>query len=164
MQNKKEYGKTWWGKAWLEALLDADENGRLHRGESYAAKGAVRHFFINSKFVIEASVLGVGELVYQQHIQAVQLSIEQKKVLLDALELQPNLLTQLLNRQFPKELLEIAQKMGVKLLPADWAALNMACSCSDWAVPCKHLAAVIYTLVHQIDQDPFASGALRSWQ
>jgi len=31
----------------------------------------------------------------------------------------------------------------------------MDCSCPDWAVPCKHLASVIYTLSAEIDKNPF---------
>jgi uncharacterized Zn finger protein len=29
------------------------------------------------------------------------------------------------------------------------------CSCPDWAVPCKHLAAVIYMISREIDNNPF---------
>ncbi|MBK6818602.1 MAG: SWIM zinc finger family protein [Bacteroidetes bacterium] len=31
----------------------------------------------------------------------------------------------------------------------------MQCSCPDWAVPCKHLAAVIYKISAEIDNNPF---------
>ena len=31
----------------------------------------------------------------------------------------------------------------------------MQCSCPDWAVPCKHLASVIYKLSAEIDNNPF---------
>ena len=31
----------------------------------------------------------------------------------------------------------------------------MECSCPDWAVPCKHLAAVIYMIANEIDLNPF---------
>ena len=31
----------------------------------------------------------------------------------------------------------------------------MQCSCPDWAVPCKHLAAVIYMMSREIDNNPF---------
>jgi len=37
----------------------------------------------------------------------------------------------------------------------------MHCSCPDWAVPCKHLAAVIYLLSQEIDGDPFLVFSLR---
>nr|WP_241022050.1 SNF2-related protein [Burkholderia sp. Ac-20353] len=37
----------------------------------------------------------------------------------------------------------------------------MTCSCPDWAVPCKHLAAVIYLLSREIDGNPFLVFSLR---
>jgi len=37
----------------------------------------------------------------------------------------------------------------------------MRCSCPDWEVPCKHLAAVCYVLAEEFDRDPFAMLAWR---
>ena len=37
----------------------------------------------------------------------------------------------------------------------------MDCSCPDWAVPCKHVAAVCYLLAEAFDEDPFAILAWR---
>ena len=32
---------------------------------------------------------------------------------------------------------------------------KMQCNCPDWAVPCKHIAAVIYMMSREIDNNPF---------
>jgi uncharacterized Zn finger protein len=37
----------------------------------------------------------------------------------------------------------------------------MRCSCPDWGVPCKHLAAVCYVLAERFDDDPFC---MLSWR
>lgn len=37
----------------------------------------------------------------------------------------------------------------------------MNCTCPDWAVPCKHLAAVIYKISQEIDANPFILFSLR---
>ena len=37
----------------------------------------------------------------------------------------------------------------------------MHCSCPDWGVPCKHLAAVCYVLAEEFDRDPFGMLAWR---
>ena len=37
----------------------------------------------------------------------------------------------------------------------------MRCSCPDWEVPCKHLAAFRYVLAAEFDRDPFATLAWR---
>ena len=39
--------------------------------------------------------------------------------------------------------------------------LEMSCSCPDWEVPCKHLAAVCYLLAEAFDDDPFGMLAWR---
>ena len=31
----------------------------------------------------------------------------------------------------------------------------MDCTCPDWGVPCKHLAAAFYLLAESFDEDPF---------
>jgi len=37
----------------------------------------------------------------------------------------------------------------------------MSCTCPDWAVPCKHIAAAIYKLSEEIDANPFLLFTLR---
>ena len=37
----------------------------------------------------------------------------------------------------------------------------MSCTCPDWEVPCKHLAAVCYVLAEAFDDDPFGILAWR---
>jgi len=50
---------------------------------------------------------------------------------------------------------------GTPLFPRSAADLDMHCSCPDWGVPCKHLAAVCYVLAEEFDRDPFAMLAWR---
>ena len=40
-------------------------------------------------------------------------------------------------------------------LPASAGELSLDCSCPDWEVPCKHLAATFYLLAESFDDDPF---------
>ncbi|HEX2773004.1 MAG TPA: SWIM zinc finger family protein, partial [Micromonosporaceae bacterium] len=44
---------------------------------------------------------------------------------------------------------------GAPLFPAMVGDLDMRCSCPDFAVPCKHLAATFYLLAEAFDVDPF---------
>ena len=37
-----QYGRTWWGAQWLQALTQIDHDNRLPRGRTYANRGAVR--------------------------------------------------------------------------------------------------------------------------
>jgi uncharacterized Zn finger protein len=41
------------------------------------------------------------------------------------------------------------------LFPASADELTMECSCPDWSVPCKHVAATLYLLAEAFDRDPF---------
>lgn len=43
----------------------------------------------------------------------------------------------------------------MQIFPDTWRYFSMNCSCPDSAVPCKHLAAVIYMLSREIDNNPF---------
>jgi hypothetical protein len=50
---------------------------------------------------------------------------------------------------------------GTPLFPKSIRDLEMTCTCPDWEVPCKHLAAVCYVLAEAFDDDPFAMLAWR---
>lgn len=67
----------------------------------------------------------------------------------------PALITGLLMRKLLPEVAGIAQDCGLKLFPSKWSDLKMNCNCPDWAVPCKHLASVIYMMSREIDNNPF---------
>ena len=68
---------------------------------------------------------------------------------------QPVLISKLLNRELDPEVLHICRHLGLQVFPQRWDDLEMKCTCPDWAVPCKHLAAVIYMMSREIDNDPF---------
>jgi uncharacterized Zn finger protein len=68
---------------------------------------------------------------------------------------QPALISKLLNRELDPSILNIAEELGLKVFPRQWNDFKMICSCPDWAVPCKHLASVIYMISREIDNNPF---------
>jgi uncharacterized Zn finger protein len=67
----------------------------------------------------------------------------------------------LLAGEMPAEIEEIFASCGTPLFPRSAADLDMHCSCPDWGVPCKHLAAVCYVLAEAFDDDPFEMLAWR---
>ncbi len=67
----------------------------------------------------------------------------------------------LLAGEMPHEIEEVFGECGTPLFPRSAADLDMHCSCPDWGVPCKHLAAVCYVLAEEFDRDPFAMLAWR---
>jgi len=62
----------------------------------------------------------------------------------------------LLAGEMPGDLEEVFTAAGAPLFPRQVQDLNMSCSCPDWEVPCKHLAATFYLLAESFDDDPFA--------
>ena len=44
--SQPQYGRTWWGTQWLQALTQIDHDNRLPRGRSYANRGAVRNLVV----------------------------------------------------------------------------------------------------------------------
>ena len=151
----KDFGLTWWGRRWLDSLTQIDFANRIPRGARYARNGSVREIVFTRDGIIKARVKGTRPSPYKIEIQVPQFPKEKKCKLIKALAEHPALLSRLLNKELPEEVLPIAVKCGLKVFPASWKDLGMHCSCPDWAVPCKHIAAVIYKVSQEIDNDPF---------
>jgi uncharacterized Zn finger protein len=142
------------GQQWLGALNRIDFSNRLPRGKSYANKGVVTSIKIKGN-QIEAKVQGTRKTSYKINIIVPLYYEEQTKIFIDAIKSNPLVLAKLLNRKLPEELMTIAEESGIKIFPSSWQDLKLNCSCPDWAVPCKHLAAVIYIIANEIDKNPF---------
>jgi len=56
----------------------------------------------------------------------------------------------------PRDLEDVFLAAGAPLFPQRAKDLTLSCSCPDWEVPCKHLAATFYLLAESFDDDPFA--------
>jgi uncharacterized Zn finger protein len=67
----------------------------------------------------------------------------------------------LLAGEMPHEIEAVFADCGTPLFPASFDDLGMECSCPDWSVPCKHLAALCYVLAEAFDEDPFG---ILSWR
>ena len=62
---------------------------------------------------------------------------------------------QLLNGEVPQDLEEAFAEVGVALFPHRWGDLQVRCGCTDDAVPCKHIVAVLYVFARRLDEDPW---------
>ena len=149
-----KYGQTWWGEQWLNALAKIDYDNRIPRGRVYAGNGSVLETKIDAN-KIRSKVQGSRPSPYQITIGVPLFSQDQKKKLLKVIRQDPFILSKLLNRELPQELDRMASDQGIRLFPSSWKDFTMHCSCPDWAVPCKHLAAVIYVISREIDSNPF---------
>ncbi|TQE98320.1 MAG: helicase SNF2, partial [Spiribacter salinus] len=157
---QKQFGHTWWGEQWLNALHAVDWSNRLPRGRRYANNGSVQSLRVDGRRV-EARVKGSRRTPYKVSLEIPALPGAETEQLLDAIAADPALIGRLLNRELDPAVMEHAELLGVRIFPRDWRDLQMRCSCPDGASPCKHVAAVIYLIVREIDADPFQVFALR---
>lgn len=148
------FGKTWWGAQWLNALNNIDYSNRLPRGASYARSGAVDKIKIDGNH-ISAKVRGRRPSPYKVDIILPPFFDPELGNFMTDLTKRPVIISKLLNRELDPEVLELARQNGLKVFPDQWNDLKMQCSCPDWAVPCKHLASVIYKVSAEIDNNPF---------
>lgn len=149
-----QFGKTWWGQQWLNALSNIDFSNRLPRGSAYARKGAVLKLEVDNN-EITALVEGSRPKPYKVRIIVPPFFPTEVKRLSKALTKRPSVISKLLNRELDTSILEMSKEAGLRVFPESWSDLKMQCSCPDWAVPCKHLAAVVYKFSAEIDNDPF---------
>ncbi|MEM6320915.1 MAG: DEAD/DEAH box helicase [Bacteroidota bacterium] len=151
---RKSYGNTYWGKEWLKSLTQIDYSNRLPRGKTYANKGAAGDIQIEGNR-ITAKVQGSRRRPYDVSVSVNNFTPTEKAKIVQLVTENPIHLSKLLNRELPSQLDEACQRVGIQIFPRSWRDMNGRCSCPDHAVPCKHLASVLYLIANEIDKNPF---------
>jgi len=153
-------GEQWWSRRFIEVLESFGLHGRLARGRSYARQGQVLGLEISAGYVT-ARVQGSRPAPYKVRLQVLPLTTAQWRTVQAALASRALFRAKLLAGEMPHEIEEVFADCGTPLFPRTARDLEMSCSCPDWGVPCKHLAAVCYVLAEAFDDDPFGILALR---
>jgi len=153
-------GEQWWSRRFIGVLESYGMSGRLSRGRSYARAGQVLDFQL-SQGKVTARVQGSRPRPYQVRIGVLPLTTAQWRRVQDRLASQALFRAKLLAGEMPHEIEDVFAECGTPLFPRSAADLDMHCSCPDWGVPCKHLAAVCYVLAEEFDRDPFGMLAWR---
>lgn len=144
--------KNWWGQAWCSNLEQyADYASRLDRGKRYIRTGAVLDLKIE-KGKIHARVQGTRKTPYKVEIRISPLSEEKCQEIIKKCSRKIENLESLLSGTFPEELKELFQG-GSGLFPEP-KEISFNCSCPDWALLCKHVAAALYGVGVRLDNDP----------
>jgi uncharacterized Zn finger protein len=126
----------------------------LQRGKTYARQGQVLAIdFTGAK--IKAKVQGSRPKPYDVTIEMQPLSAAQWEQAIDALARQAIFAAKLLAGEMPQDIEQAFDAAGVPLFPRGPQDISAACSCPDYANPCKHIAAVYYLLGERFDEDPF---------
>jgi len=153
-------GEQWWSRRFIGVLESLGMTGRLARGRNYARAGQVLTLEISAGYVT-ARVQGSRPKPYQVRIQVLPLTTPQWRRVEQELASQALFRARLLAGEMPPEIEAVFADCGTPLFPRSQRDMEMSCSCPDWEVPCKHLAAVCYVLAEAFDADPFAMLAWR---
>jgi uncharacterized Zn finger protein len=154
-----KFAEHWWARRWIGVLESFGWDNRLQRGRTYARKGQVMNIDVQPGRVA-ASVQGSRRTPYTVRINVQLLSDDEWERAIDAMAEQALFAARLLVGEMPPEIEGAFRAAGVSLFPTSHD-IGMSCSCPDWAVPCKHIAAVYYLLGEEFDRDPFLLFTLR---
>jgi hypothetical protein len=103
---------------------------------------------------IVASVQGSRAKPYKVTVKVRRYSAQEWDHTLAALASRVGHLAALLDGEMPPGVADDLAAAGIDLLPVA-GDLQPRCSCPDWAVPCKHAAAVCYLVADALDGDPW---------
>jgi uncharacterized Zn finger protein len=153
-------GRTWWSERFISVLESIIVGGRLERGRNYARRGQVISLEVTAGMV-RALVQGSRVQPYRVRIGLAAFGKPEWARLERSLAESAWYSAKLLAGEMPEDIEDVFEDLGLALFPASSAELALQCSCPDWQVPCKHIAAVFYLLAEAFDDDPFAILAWR---
>lgn len=155
--------QTWWSERFIAVLEDIGLGNRLQRGRSYARKGQVISLQVDAGLVT-ALVQGSRARPYRIRIGIPAFGKSQWAHVERTLAENAWYAAKLLSGEMPEDIEDVFAGLGLSLFPGTARELSLDCSCPDYAVPCKHLAATFYLLAESFDEDPFAILARRGLQ
>jgi uncharacterized Zn finger protein len=142
---------TFWGRAWCDNLEQySDFANRLPRGRTYARNGSVVDLQIEAGRV--RAIVG-GSEVYKVRVSIKTLAKPiWTRVKRDCAQGIDSLID-LLQGRFDDGVMKRLTHPEGGLFPRP-KEIDMDCSCPDWAVLCKHVAAVLYAVAARLDTEP----------
>jgi len=147
----RSIAKSFWGKGWCKHLESfSDYENRLPRGRSYVRHHAVCHLAISAGRV-EAIVSG-SEL-YNVTIEIAKLEEKKWQAIKERCAGQIGSMLELLRGSLSDEVMRVVTDRDNGLFPLP-GEIKLKCDCPDWAVMCKHVAAVLYGVGSRLDHKP----------
>jgi len=150
--------KTFWGSSWCRNIEGyADFRSRLERGRSYVRTGAVVDLAL-APGVVSARVM--GSRLYEVEVKIEPLPKARWDALCARCSGAIDSLVELLQGRFSHAVMEHICERDTGLFPRQ-REITFTCTCPDWAVMCKHVAAVLYGIGARLDEAPQLIFALR---
>lgn len=152
-RGSRQICESWWGQAWCANLEKyADYASRLERGRRYFRSGTVVDLKIRGGRV-EARVQGSRKVPYKVDIRISPLSEEKCQEIIARCGRKIQTIDKLINGEFPDELRDLfTGENGLFPSPRE---ISFNCTCPDWALMCKHVAAAMYGIGVRFDENPF---------
>jgi uncharacterized Zn finger protein len=150
--------RSWWSRRWSSIVESMGLAGRLGRGKSYAVSGQVRELRLAGPHV-EAKVVGTRKDAYRVTIDFRVPDDDAAGRIVSRIKDEPMLAARILVGDLPTEIELFFADEGCHLFPGGKIApgrydMTTACSCPDYANPCKHTAAVLILLGEEIARRP----------
>ncbi len=157
--------RTWWARRWLEVLERMGLGARLGRGKHYAVSGQVTGMRIEGPHV-EAQVVGTRQDPYRVTIDFRVPEGAAREAIVSRIKGEPMLAARLIADDMPTEVEQAFRDCGLDFFPGGKLApgvydMTTACSCPDYANPCKHVSAVLLILGEEIARRPMTLLELR---
>ena len=157
--------RTWWARRWLEVLERMGLGARLGRGKHYAVSGQVTGMRIEGPHV-EAQVVGTRPDPYRVTIDFRVPEGAAREAIVSRIKGEPMLAARLIADDMPTEVEQAFRDCGLDFFPGGKLApgvydMTTACSCPDYANPCKHVSAVLLILGEEIARRPMTLLELR---
>ena len=157
--------RTWWARRWLEVLERMGLGARLGRGKHYAVSGQVTGMRFEGPHV-EAQVVGTRPDPYRVTIDFRVPEGAAREAIVSRIKGEPMIAARLIADDMPTEVEQAFRDCGIDFFPGGKLApgvydMTTACSCPDYANPCKHVSAVLLILGEEIARRPMTLLELR---
>ena len=157
--------RTWWARRWLEVLERMGLGARLGRGKHYAVSGQVTGMRLEGPHV-EAQVVGTRPDPYRVTIDFRVPEGAAREAIVSRIKGEPMIAARLIADDMSTEVEQAFRDCGLDFFPGGKLApgvydMTTACSCPDYANPCKHVSAVLLILGEEISRRPMTLLELR---
>ena len=144
-KSRKDYGSSWWGRAWLKPIESLCGETVSSSGKSYALEGMIYGVDIMEGSV-RAKAEGPGGEEYNVMVRFDRVTGKERLELFSIVS-EPSVSLSLLSNELPVN----CESIGLESL---FGNFKSSCNCPDGASPCMHVAALFYVLCGEIDYAP----------